>query len=124
MRAIPADALCGGGLLHRQLGLEIVEIAIDRGDGEHPALALVTQQTIFRFDIAVDGNVVPLRGVADIVDRHVRLRLPFHPASSRIADEVIESWLFCCGALWPRLAHRKLRDVRRESAMGAKRKCR
>src|SRR5258705_38277 len=40
------------------------------------AWALVLQQTIFRRDVAVDGNLVPCLGVADIIDRHVVVLAP------------------------------------------------
>jgi hypothetical protein len=61
---------------HRQFSLQACKIAIDRGDGEHAAPALVFQQAIFCRDIAVDRNLVPLFGVADVIDRHVVMLAP------------------------------------------------
>src|SRR5206468_11852976 len=63
-------------LLHRKLGLEACDVAIDRGDGEYAAVALVLQQAILSRDVAVDGDLVPFLGVADIVDRHVVVLAP------------------------------------------------
>src|SRR6478672_8298290 len=62
--------------LHRKLGLEACEIAVDRSHRKHPAFALVFQQAILRGDIAVDGDFVPLLGVADIIDRHIVMLAP------------------------------------------------
>src|SRR3954462_8930366 len=62
--------------LHRELSLEVIEIAVDRGDREHAATAPVLQETIPSRDIAVDRDLVPLFGVADIVDWHVVMLAP------------------------------------------------
>jgi hypothetical protein len=63
-------------LLHRKFRLEAVEIAVDRGDREHAAAAFVFQQAIFCRDFAVDCDLVPLFGMADLVDRHVVVLAP------------------------------------------------
>src|SRR5580700_2127646 len=65
-----------GVLFHRKLGLEACEIAVDRGDRQQLALASVAQQAIAPGDVAVDGDLVPFLGMADIVDRHVVMLAP------------------------------------------------
>jgi hypothetical protein len=54
--------------LHFHFGLEAFEIAIDRGDCKHAPVPLVAQQAVLRHDIAVDRQLIPLLGMADIVD--------------------------------------------------------
>src|SRR5262249_31524902 len=66
----------GPGLLHRQLGLEAVEIAIDRSNGEHAAVAAIAQQAVLRLDVALDRDRVPALGMTDIIDRHVIVLAP------------------------------------------------
>src|SRR6195952_285649 len=68
--------LSARGLLHRELGLKAGKVAIDRSNREHAALAPVFQQTVPARNIAFDGNLVPLLGVADIVDRHIVVLAP------------------------------------------------
>ena len=63
-------------LLHRQLGLQTIEIAIDRGDGEHATVAPITHQAILGLDVALNCDRVPAFGMADIVDRHVIVLAP------------------------------------------------
>ena len=63
-------------LLHREFSLKAREIAIDRGDRQHTTGALVFQQAIPGRDVAVDGNLVPLLGMTDIIDRHVIVLAP------------------------------------------------
>src|SRR6202022_2290506 len=63
-------------LLHRKLGLKACEIAVNRGHREQPALVRVEQQTVARCDVAVDGDLVPFFGMADVVDRHVVMLAP------------------------------------------------
>src|SRR5665213_3771162 len=63
-------------LLHRQLRFEIFQIAEDRGDGEDATVLLVFQQAIFRFDVAINRDLVPLLGVPDVVDRHIVVLAP------------------------------------------------
>src|SRR5882757_5029081 len=62
--------------LHRELRLEACDVAIDGGNGEHAAVALVLQQTVLAGDVAVDNDFVPLLGVADIIDRHIVVLAP------------------------------------------------
>src|SRR5262249_28434653 len=62
--------------LHHEFGPEAFDITIDRGDCQHPAVALIAQQAVPRRDIAVDRQVVPLFGVADVVDRNVVVLAP------------------------------------------------
>src|ERR1043165_8106833 len=63
-------------VLHRKLGLEACDVAIDRGDGEHAAAALVLQPATLAGDCAIAGDFVPFLGVADIVDRHTVVMAP------------------------------------------------
>src|SRR5215470_19857672 len=63
-------------LLHRQLRLQVLNIAVDRGDGEHTPVAPVAQQAILRRDIAFDCQCVPRLGMPDIVDRDVIVLAP------------------------------------------------
>src|SRR5260370_9758495 len=65
-----------GVLFHRKLGLEACEIAVNRGDRQQLALAPVAQQAIAPRDVAVDGDLVPFFGMADIIDRHVVMLAP------------------------------------------------
>ena len=62
--------------LHRKFGLQAGEVAVDRGNSEHTAPALVLQQAIPRGDVAVDHDLVPFFGVADLIDRHVIMLTP------------------------------------------------
>ena len=61
---------------HLQLGFQAREIAEYRGDGKHPPIAPVSQQTIPCLDIAVDRDFIPLLGMADIIDRHIVVLAP------------------------------------------------
>src|SRR6185312_7172404 len=70
------DLPSGHCLLHRKLRLEAVDVAVDRGDGEHASLGLVAQHAVAPLDVAVDGDLVPFLGVADIIDRHVVMLAP------------------------------------------------
>src|SRR6267154_285330 len=70
------DALLDRRLLHRQLGLKIFAVAEYRGDGEHASFVLESQQAILGIDIALDRDLVPLLGVADVVDRYVVVLAP------------------------------------------------
>src|SRR5262249_52843738 len=42
----------------------------------HAVVALVTQQAVPGRDVAVDRQVIPLLGVADVIDRHVVVLTP------------------------------------------------
>src|ERR1700737_3132945 len=44
---------------------------IDRSNGEYAVLVLVFQQAVSARDVAFDSNLVPLLGMADIIDRHI-----------------------------------------------------
>src|SRR6202040_3371433 len=65
-----------GRALHRDLRLQAGAVAIDRGNGEHAPAAAIAQQAIARRDVALDRDVVPRLGMADIVDRHVVMLAP------------------------------------------------
>src|SRR5947209_3129335 len=56
---------------HRDLSLEALAVAVDRGDRQHLAAAPVAQDAVPRGEVALDCDVVPFLGVADIIDRHV-----------------------------------------------------
>src|SRR5262249_27755307 len=57
-------------------GLQVREVAVDRGDGESATGLPVTHQAIPALDVAIDLDAIPLLGVADIVDRHVIVLAP------------------------------------------------
>src|ERR1700761_2781905 len=63
-------------LLHRQFRLQTGDVAINRGNRQHTALAFVAQQAIALHDVAVDIDLVKGLGVADIVDRRVVMQAP------------------------------------------------
>src|ERR1700724_4137800 len=63
-------------LFHRKLGLEACDIAVNRGDRQQLALAPVAQQAIAPRDVAVDGDLVPFFGMADVINRHVVMLAP------------------------------------------------
>src|SRR5258705_10925597 len=65
-----------GLALHRDLGLQAGEIAVDRRDRQHAAVAAVSQQAILRLDVALDRDLVPLLGVAHAIYRHVVMLAP------------------------------------------------
>ena len=46
--------------LHGDLGLQVLQIAEDRGDGQGAAVQPETQEAILGVDIAVDGDLVPV----------------------------------------------------------------
>src|SRR6516164_4879550 len=62
--------------LHRHLGLQARDITVDRRDGERPSARLVAHDAILGRDIAIHRDLVPLFGVADIVDRNVVVLAP------------------------------------------------
>src|SRR5437660_989823 len=62
--------------LHGGLFLEAVDIAIDGGDGQHLAALPVAHHAVAPLDVALDVELVPLLGVADVVDRHVVVLAP------------------------------------------------
>src|SRR4029453_16630914 len=57
--------------LHRDLFLEACDVAVDRRRGERASAELVAHQAVPAGDVAVDHELVPLLGMADIVDGHV-----------------------------------------------------
>ena len=67
---------------HRYLGLEAFEVTEDRGDGEHAPIALEPQDTVLRGNITLNRELIPLIGMADIVDRDVVV-LAARPTSIR-----------------------------------------
>src|SRR3954447_4118842 len=66
----------GHAAFHRPFLLEAVDVAVDRGDGEQPAVAAIAHHAIPRLDVTLDLECVPLLGMADIVDRKVVMLAP------------------------------------------------
>lgn len=54
--------------LHRQLGLQAFNVPEDGGNGERSSVAFEAQKAIPGSNLAVDLDLVPSLGVADIVD--------------------------------------------------------
>src|SRR5436309_14085150 len=79
-------------LLHRELGFQVVEIAIDRRHREYAAGAAIAQQTILGFDVALDRNRIPLLRVANISNRHVVVLAPEerHRVEALVEPEHVE----------------------------------
>src|SRR4030088_49656 len=73
---VPERPGSGHASLHRQFLLEAVDVAVDRGDGEHLAIAAIAHHAIARLDVAVYLERVPLLGMTDIVDRQVVMLAP------------------------------------------------
>ena len=57
-------------------GLEAREIAKDRGDRERASRATHAHKAVFAGDVAFDGEIVPLLGMADVVDWNVVVLAP------------------------------------------------
>src|SRR5215212_1024523 len=70
------DQRSGSLALHRDLSLQVFLVAVDRGDGQNLAAAAVAQDAVLGRDVAVDRDVVPLLGVADVADRGVVMVAP------------------------------------------------
>src|SRR6267142_2696606 len=66
----------GRRAFHRCFGNQALDVAIDRGDREHPPLVLVAHHAVARSDVALDRQFVPTLGVADVVDRYVVVLAP------------------------------------------------
>src|SRR6185437_15342797 len=80
-RASPPDQCAslssGRGLpLQADLGLEALGVAKDRGDRERAPGAAHAHEPVLGPDIALDREVVPALGMADIVDRNVVVLTP------------------------------------------------
>src|SRR5215472_10538068 len=65
-----------GRVFHRRLLLEIIDVAEDRGDREHLAVATITHEAVACFDVALNVEIVPRLGMPDVVDRHVVMLAP------------------------------------------------
>src|SRR5262245_52464777 len=65
-----------GALLHRQFGLQAVDIAEDRGNCKAAPLVLEAENAVSRRDLTLDRDLVPFGGVADIVDRQIVMLAP------------------------------------------------
>jgi len=70
------DSLEGTTSLHADLGLQILDVAKDRGDGEGASVAPKAQQAIPGVDVAVHGDLVPCLRMADVIDRNVVVLAP------------------------------------------------
>src|ERR1700680_3918571 len=77
---------------HRYLGLEAFEVTEDRGDGKHAPIALEPQDTVLRGNIPLSRELIPLIGMADIVDRDVVVLAPEegHGGKSLAVPEHVE----------------------------------
>src|SRR5215211_2894058 len=73
---VPSGAALRRLLLQRHLGPEVVEIPGDRGDRQHAAIALEPQEAVLAGDVPLDGELVPLFGVADVADGNVIMLAP------------------------------------------------
>src|ERR687887_2319776 len=62
--------------LHCRFFAEVLDVAEDRGHGQHLAVAAVTHQAVAPLDIAFDVETVPLFGVPDVIDRNVVMLTP------------------------------------------------
>src|SRR5262249_9899468 len=62
--------------LHCRFFSEAIDIAEDRGHREHLAVVTIAYQAVARFDVALDVEIVPRLGMADVVDRHVVVLAP------------------------------------------------
>src|SRR5271155_3970260 len=63
-------------LLEIHLGFEALSVAEDRGRGEGLSVSLVSKEAILLGDIALDRDLVPSLGMADVVDRDVVMLAP------------------------------------------------
>lgn len=57
--------------LHRKLGMEIRDVTKYGGDGEDPSILLEAQKAIFRLDIALNHDFIPMLRMTDIINRNV-----------------------------------------------------
>src|SRR4249920_3375329 len=63
-------------LLHRHAGFKALLIAVNRGNRQNPAVALVADDTVALRHVTLDVDAVPLFRVANIVDRHIIVLAP------------------------------------------------
>src|SRR5690348_5201131 len=68
--------LGGRTTLHCDLGLQVLDVPEDGCDSESATVLLEAQETVFGSDVALDRELVPFLGMADIVDRDVVVLAP------------------------------------------------
>lgn len=95
-REVPEN-LFHRALLHREFGAEIFNIAENRCNSEYASFALVSQQAIHQFDIAIDRNLIPLLSMTDVIDRDVVMLAPeeWHRVESSLSPSMLHA------ATWP-----------------------
>ena len=76
VRAMPVPSRIGHAAFHRPFLLEVLEVAVDRGNCQHGAVASIAHQAIAPLYVALDLELVPLLGMTDIVDWHVIMLAP------------------------------------------------
>src|SRR5262245_28105980 len=76
LQVFAASLACRHLALHRHFRLQVGNVAEDRRYGQRAAALLEAQQAILAGDIAFDGQLIPLLGMADIVDRDVVMLAP------------------------------------------------
>ena len=62
--------------LHFQLGLQALDVAEDRGDSQRPPFAFEAQKAVLGTNVSINRDLVPLFGMADIVDGNVVMLAP------------------------------------------------
>src|SRR6516162_6924398 len=72
----PLQQVALTSVFHRRLLPEIIDVAEDRGHRQQLAVATIAYQAIARFDVTLDVEVVPGRGMSDVVDGHVVVLAP------------------------------------------------
>ena len=75
MLSVPGP-LTARGALHRELRLQTLAVASDRGHRQHPSVGPVTHGTIVLVRKPLDLDRVPPLGVTDVVDRQVVMLTP------------------------------------------------
>src|SRR5438874_13686896 len=75
-RAIAGRPCLSLTLLHGRFGLEALQIAENRCHGAQSPLVPIAQQAIVAGDVTFDGEVIPHRRIADVVDRYVVVLAP------------------------------------------------
>jgi hypothetical protein len=63
-------------LLHRQLGLQIFNVAENGSDCKHTPFPLVSEQAVLRLNVPIDFQLVPGFSVAYIVDSNIVVLTP------------------------------------------------
>src|SRR5689334_3635650 len=73
----PDDSgLLFGRVLHQDLGLQTIEVAEDRSDSTHSAIALEAEDAVFAHDVAFSDDLVPRLRMTHIVDWDIVMLAP------------------------------------------------